>query len=319
MTVAAAAVGDRRYTRRYGSQRPWGLPMIEPAATAALPADWDAAADRYVERYHEQGFAVVRGVFGAGEVAELADAFDRIWKQGLGHPKSFRHGNVFFRVGTDPAIGRILRYMQWPAYIDPVLDRIRSDSRMLRLVAPLIGSSLKQIINQMHWKPPGAAMAEFGWHQDIRFRRPREAYRRPGESYVQTGIAIDSHRLESGAMRILPGSHRLGELLIGEGRVMDRALDDADLRRAGLDPASAVTLDLDPGDVALWHLYTLHGSGPNRSPRDRRLYINGYVNGAMCDRGEWTFRDGVPVPLGAPVLVHWEDLHVRPEPHYVDD
>ena len=293
--------------------------MIDPASTAASPGDGDASLPPHVHVYREQGFAVVRGVFAAAEVAELRDAFDRIWAEGMQHPRSFRHGNVFFRVAIDPAIGRILRYMQWPAYIDPVLDRFRTDPRMQGLVGPLIGCNLKQIINQMHWKPPGAAMAEFGWHQDIRFRRPREAYRHPGDSYVQTGIAVDRHRLENGAMRVCPGSHRLGELSPGDGRVMDRPLDDADLRRAGLDPAAAVTLDLDPGDVALWHLYTLHGSGPNRSPAERRFYINGYVDAAMCDRGEWTFRDGRPVPLGAPVLVHWEDLHVRPEPHYVED
>ena len=38
----------------------------------------------------------------------------------------------------------------------------------------------------------------------------------------------------------------------------------------------------------------------------------------MCNRGEWTFRDGRPVALGDPVLVHYEDLLVRPDPHYVD-
>ncbi|HYN38411.1 MAG TPA: phytanoyl-CoA dioxygenase family protein [Rhodospirillales bacterium] len=293
--------------------------MDNPASTAASPGDGDATPPAHVSAYWAQGFAIVRGVFDAAEVAELADAFDRIRAEGMRHPRSFRHGNVFFRIGEDARLGRTLRYMQWPAYIDPVLDRYRTDPRMLAIVAPLIGRDLKQIINQMHWKPPGAAMAEFGWHQDIRFRRPREAYRRPGESYVQTGIAVDRHRLESGAMRICPGSHRLGEVNLGDGRVMDRPLDDADLARIGLDPAAAVTLDLDPGDVALWHLFTLHGSGPNCSAADRRLYINGYVDAAMCDRGESTFRDGRPVALGAPVLVHWEKLHVRPEPHYVDD
>ena len=38
---------------------------------------------------------------------------------------------------------------------------------------------------------PGAAEAEFGYHQDIRFRRPRTAYRDPAGSYVQMGIAVD--------------------------------------------------------------------------------------------------------------------------------
>jgi hypothetical protein len=63
----------------------------------------------------------------------------------------------------------------------------------------------------------------------------------------------------------------------------------------------------------------VHGSGPNDSALDRRLYINGYVKAENCDRGEWTFRHGKPVPLGAPVLVHFEDLYAKPEPHYVDD
>jgi ectoine hydroxylase-related dioxygenase (phytanoyl-CoA dioxygenase family) len=273
----------------------------------------------HVTDYHRDGYAVVRRLFGPADIAELAGAFDRIWQVGLGHRRSFRHGNVFFGVAKDRHLGRVLRYMQWPSYFDPVLDRFRKDPRMLAVVEPLIGADVKQIINQMHWKPPGAAMADFGYHQDIRFRRPRSAYRDPAASYVQTGIAIDPHRLENGAMLVYPGSHRMGELSLGKGRVMERPLEGEDLRRVGLDPSGARVLELEPGDVALWHLYCVHGSGPNRSAMDRRFYINGYVSASMCDRGEWTFRGGEPVALGAPVLVHYEDLFVRPEPHYVDD
>src|SRR3546814_9544925 len=41
------------------------------------------------------------------------------------------------------------------------------DPRLLEILAPLLGGDLKQIINQLHWKPPGAR-AEFGFHQDSR-------------------------------------------------------------------------------------------------------------------------------------------------------
>jgi len=273
----------------------------------------------YVADYRVLGYAVVKGVFDDREISELGDAFDRIRAHGLGHPKSFRHGNVFFRVKEDANLGRILRYMQWPAYIDPVLDRYRLDRRLFEIIRPLVGDDVKQIINQMHWKPPGAAMHDFGYHQDIRFRRPRDAYRDPAESYVQTGIAIDAHRAANGAMTVFPGSHRLGELDLGAERVMDTRLADESVEHAGLSPRNAVALELDPGDVALWHLHTVHGSGANTTSGDRRLYINGYVRAENCDRGEWTFREGAPVPLGEPVLVHYEDLFVRPEPHYVDD
>ncbi len=52
---------------------------------------------------------------------------------------------------------------------------------------------------------------------------------------------------------------------------------------------------------------------------DRRIYLNGYVTAPNCDRGEWAFRGGEPCRLGEPILVHYEDLHARPEPHYVED
>jgi ectoine hydroxylase-related dioxygenase (phytanoyl-CoA dioxygenase family) len=87
---------------------------------------------------------------------------------------------------------------------------------------------------------------------------------------------------------------------------------------AGLSPSNVVELVLEPGDLALWSPYLVHGSGTNSSDHRRRLYINGYVRAEDCDRGEWAFRDGEPVPLGPePALVHYEALRERGEPHYV--
>lgn len=278
-------------------------------------------APDHVDDFHRRGYAVVRGVFAPAEVQALAAAFDDLRAEALRHPRSYRHGNFLCRLGDDAALGRIVRLVQWPSYANPVLDRVRRDARMHDLVAPLIGSNVKQIINQMHWKPAGAAAAEFAYHQDIRFRRPRNAYREPATSYVQTGIAIDRHGVDNGAMMMVPASHRVGELGLGQGgaAILDQSMADDDLRRVGLDPAAAEPLLLEPGDVALWNLFTVHGSGPNRAHGDRRFYINGYVAAQHCDRGEWTFRDGRSCPLGAPALVHYEDLHARPEPHYLDD
>jgi ectoine hydroxylase-related dioxygenase (phytanoyl-CoA dioxygenase family) len=278
-----------------------------------------SAIAQALEHYRAQGYAVLRGFFAPGEVAAMEAAFDRHWATGMAHRASFRHGNLFYRQGSDARLGRILRLVQWPAYVDPTLEAIRRDPRWLDLLAPLLGGDIKQIINQLHWKPPGAAGAEFAFHQDVRFRRPRSAYRDLAQSYVQTGIAIDAHRPESGAMRLLPGSQLLGEREIaGDRAVLDQAMAEGALAACGLDPSGLVDLCLEPGDVALWNLYTIHGSGPNRTAADRRFYLNGYVRAADCDRGELAFRDFKPVPLGAPVLVHYEDLHRRPEPHYIE-
>ena len=277
-------------------------------------------AQDYIEHYRENGFAVVKGLFRPDEVAQLTDAFDRVYAEGMVHQRSFRVQNVFFNISHDEALGPIVRMVQWPSYFNKELESVRRDPRILEILEPLLARNLKQIINQMHWKPPGAAMAEFGFHQDSRSRRPREAYRDLAVSYIQTAIAVDPHRAENGAMVVYPGSHRLGEVPFDPSRpTMTVSMNDEDLVQLGLDPAKVVTLELEPGDLALWSVHTLHGSGPNRSSIDRRLYINGYVIAENCDRGEWAFRDGAPCPVsGEPALVHYEKLHTDPGPYYVD-
>src|SRR5690348_14510899 len=98
------------------------------------------AIPAHVAAFETKGYAVVRGVFAPDEVRALAAAFDRVHAAALAHPRSYRHGNFLVRLGTDPALGRIVRLVQWPSYADPVLDRFRRDPRMHDLVAPLIGS-----------------------------------------------------------------------------------------------------------------------------------------------------------------------------------
>jgi ectoine hydroxylase-related dioxygenase (phytanoyl-CoA dioxygenase family) len=266
-----------------------------------------------IEHYETVGFGVLRGVFAADEMAELAAAFDRQWRIGMAEPESRRQGRLYYRIGEDAALGRILRLVQWPSCIDPVFERLRTDARIFALLRSLLGPDIKQIINQLHWKPPGAAAAEFAFHQDIRFRRPREAYRNLPQSYVQTGIAVDPHSAANGAMLFYPASHRLGEIdLAISGAVMDQAASGESLKRARLDPARLVVLELEPGDLAFWDLLAVHGSGRNLSDRDRRFYLNGYVRAADCDEGEWAYRDGRPCPL-APGTLPQGDPFLRME------
>jgi len=234
-------------------------------------------------------------------------------EEGVAHGRSFRHGNLFYKI-AEGADGPIVQMVQWPAYHRPLLDAVRLDPRFAALLAP----DVKQIINQLHWKAPGA-VGDFAWHQDSRFRQPAHCYRNLATSYVQTGLAIDPHGPGSGGMSFVPQSHVHGDLdLDTDSDVLGNAMRDSALERVGLSAANAVQLDLAPGDLVLWNPYLVHGSGTNRSSHQRRFYINGYVRAEDCDRGEWAFRDGRPVPLGrVPAMVHYEALRERGEPHYV--
>ena len=267
--------------------------------------------------YWRDGYAVVRGFFDISEIAEISAAIDQLQAEGVAHGRCFRHGNLFYNVVREGDGEAVVRMVQWPSYHQAVLNRVRLDTRFADLLAPLIGRELKQIINQVHWKVPGS-LSDFAWHQDSKSRRPAEAFRNLATSYVQTGLAIDPHTTQSGCLRFIRGSHLRGDLRMDcSSHSMGKAMKDAALEAVGLSASEAVDLLLEPGDLALWSPYLVHGSGTNRADHKRRLYINGYVRASDCDRGEWAFRNGRPVPFGPkPALIHYDELHERPEPHY---
>jgi ectoine hydroxylase-related dioxygenase (phytanoyl-CoA dioxygenase family) len=234
------------------------------------------------------------------------------------HPSTFRHQNKVIWVEQADGIGKVVRGMQWPSYEDDVLDAVRTDPRMLQIVKPLIGGDLKQIINQLHWKTPGAKIT-WGLHRDVRSRTPKEAFRELATSYVQCGLAVDRHWAGNGAMKIMPGSNKMNpddHQDHGGGRT---DTGETAYEKAGYDTGKFIDVEMEAGDVALWTPFTIHGGGMNTtSDSYRRLYINGYVIAENCDRGEWVFCNGEPVKLDLnnQAMIQFEQIKERPEAHY---
>ena len=273
----------------------------------------------YVTHLWQYGYSVVRGVYSKADIAVIAEEMDRLKAEARRYHSSYRDRNVVYVIRPHPTLGRHLRFIHWAAYISPVLARYRTDPRQLELLEPLLGNDLKQIANQVTWKTPNSEDTAFGFHQDARFRRPASAFRELAKSYVQTSLAIDRHRVENGCLKVYPGSHKLGTLdLPADRSVLDMEHENSVLARYGFDPERMVDVTLEPGDVVLWLPHTLHGSEPNHSQMDRRSYVNGYVIAENCDRGEWAFRKRRPCELGEPVLIQYDELYTRPEPHYIE-
>ncbi len=263
--------------------------------------------------YWNQGYLIIKNVFNEHEVAAMAAACDEWKKFGKLLGRTWRDRNTVIWVDKDEQNETMVRGMQWPSYHDHVMDSIRRDERLLALVEPLIGNHLKQIINQVHWKKPGS-QTSWALHRDVRSRRPFEAFRDLATSYVQTGIAIDPHRVENGAMQVVPGSHKdcSNNQFDHEGVSFVPEYDD--------DPRK-IDLIMDPGDVAFWTPFTVHGGGFNTTAgMDRRLYINGFVIAENCDRGELVWDHGHTVPLeGEQALIQCEHIHEYEHPVYPAD
>lgn len=274
-----------------------------------------------VEQLESEGYAIIRGFLSAAEIGEISAEVDRLYAEGLKHHATYRDHNLLFEVLNDPrARRRVVLQAHWTAWISPLMERMRRSEHYFRVLEPFLGADIKQITHQLHWKPPGAKYTSYRFHQDARFREGSIKSFDLLHSTVTTGLAIDRQTVENGALRIIPRSQRLGYLgLSDDGPIMVGQTQDEDLRRAGLDPASMVTCEMEPGDLLLWTLFTVHGSAPNVSSYDRRFMINSYVRAADSDRGEWAFRGGLSTPLGAePEVCKYEQLRERPGPFYIE-
>jgi ectoine hydroxylase-related dioxygenase (phytanoyl-CoA dioxygenase family) len=204
-------------------------------SSQALRREDPARIDADLAHYWREGYAVVRGFFSSDEIRDIAGVLDQLYAEGAAHGRCFRHGNLFYNVARSGEDSEpLVRMVQWPSYHQPVLNGVRLDMRFVDLLEPLIGRNLKQIINQVHWKAPGS-LGDFAWHQDSRFRRPPEAYRNLGTAYVQTGLAIDPHTVESGCMRFIPRSHLRGDLGMDRSKkALGSAMTDDALAEVGL-------------------------------------------------------------------------------------
>lgn len=276
------------------------------------------------EEYHEEGYPIVRQFVDGDALAALQAETARMYDEGLKHHATFRHGNLAFEILPEQDFRqRYVIQAYWMSWISSYFEQFRRSQSYFTLLEPFLGRDIKQVAQQIHWKPPGAGLTGYRWHQDLRFRPKRDAFRDIETSSVTVGLAVDPSTRENGCLQVVPGSHKLGYLGLsdeGDGQIMKGVSADDQLRAVGLDPADVVWLELEPGDLAIWGLMTVHGSLPNTSDQDRAFALSSYVRADTTDRGEWAFRDGVSTPLGdTPSLCKFEALHERPEPHYVTD
>lgn len=222
-----------------------------------------------IDRFHEDGFVVVPGVFSRAEIARMGRAFDRLRRlaESLTDREDFRGARfVLDRTPDRTVIHRIV----WCGTAAPVLGGFGRDERLVEMAADLLGSErMDHLINQAHFKQPNDGVA-FPWHQDSSNRRFGTEWTDVNGrgSYVQTAIAVDDHTEHNGPLRFIPGSNRLGHLGLERDGV--ELTDHVDTSRA-------VSATMRAGSVLLFGPYTVHCSSPNVSTVPRRTLINGYA------------------------------------------
>lgn len=227
-----------------------------------------------IDEFYDQGFLILRQVFEPQDIAAMSDACDRLKLMARDVEGSVLHRGANFavdQVDVDGVRQARIRRISWCGGAEPVMLDYGADPRLLSIAGDLLDSDeMNQLINQVHYKEPGDTV-QFPLHQDSHHRgygtdRWDDVDGRG--SYVQTATLIDPMTQDNGPLLFVPGSNRQGHLGLPTSK--DEWPDDVDI-------SDAVSVTGEPGDVAVFGPYTLHGSRPNTSTASRRVFINGYA------------------------------------------
>ena len=141
-----------------------------------------------------------------------------------------------------------------------------SDPVLLDAVEEIIGPDIMVYNSTYIIKEPNTP-SHVSWHQDLTY------WGLDSDHQVSAWIALSHANEVSGCMRMIPGSHRSGQLphVIPENDPNNVLYQSQTVKN--VDEGNAVSCPLKPGQASLHHGWVLHSSAPNRS-NDRRIGLN---------------------------------------------
>ena len=167
-------------------------------------------------------------------------------------------------------------------------DLIR-DNRIVDPVADLLGPDVFCWATDFFIKNPGDPR-RVTWHQDSTY------WGLSSPDVVAAWVAFTPSTVESGCMRVVPGSHLKNQLPHRDTFDTDNLLSRGQEVAVEVDERHAVDVLLNPGQMSLHHVRLVHGSEPNRA-RHRRIgfairYVPTYVRQLSGQRDSATLVRG---------------------------
>ena len=231
-----------------------------------------------VEQYRRDGFYFPVRVMSAAEARSYRDRLEEHERhQGAPLQSNMRHKvHLLFRWAN-----ALVRH---PTILDAVEDIVGPD-----ILCWTTNFFIKEARNP----------AFVSWHQDATY------WGLDPDDVVTAWVALSDAPIASGAMKVLPGSHR-GQLAHVDTFHPDNLLSRGQEISVEVDDRDGVFVPLEAGEMSLHHVKLVHGSEPNRTG-DRRIglairYIPPYVrqlkvrDSAMLVRGVDRFGHYDPEP-----------------------
>jgi hypothetical protein len=217
--------------------------------------------DAAIAQYRDRGYYFPLPVLRSNEVAECRAMLES-FETSQGHPIQ----------GAQRSKSHLL--FKW-------LDDLMRNARILDAVEDLVGPDIL-CWNSIFWIKEAHSASFVSWHQDLKY------WGLDCDDLVTAWVALSPATVESGCMRVLPGSHRKELLPHDDVYDADNMLTRGQEIAVTVDENQAKTMALQPGEMSLHNVRLAHASGPNRSD-DRRIGVSFHYMPTRSRQlvGEW--------------------------------
>ena len=178
--------------------------------------------------------------------------------QGVGYELQSASG----RKGEEAVAPGALRKITFPSKSQRAFSDLRRDPHLLAEVEACGLHAPQCLVDQVNLKLAHVGTG-FPFHQDARFVVGSTQGRIERKGGLNLVIALDRADAENGGFQVLGRTHTQG--------LIEFPYDLATMNDGVFDETHRVLVAMEPGDAVFFHPHLAHGSGPNPSPRQRRI------------------------------------------------
>ncbi len=213
-----------------------------------------------IDFFNENGFLRLEQVYPPDEIGQMTEDLGTIMQTHAKWEAGWRGAWRKEYMDEEEDKNALLVHIHELHHYSAAWTRAVTKPELADAIAQLLPSDSVEVHHStLHAKGPEAG-TPFPMHQDDPFY-PHEDGR-----YIDALIHVDNADEDSGCLKFLAGSYKLGKLEHIRGPEIEPYLPTDQYRIQ-----DAVSVPAKSGDVILFHIYTIHGSALNRSGRWRRL------------------------------------------------
>jgi 2-aminoethylphosphonate dioxygenase len=236
---------------------------------AAAVAQIGALDQDEIRFFHDNGYVVVRKLFGPGEVAEMIKCTNEVerWPEIAG-----RHMLYFEESSIDGE--RILNRAENIVPFHKYFRQLAGSEKMQGACGQLFDEQALLFKDKINFKLPGAG--GFEPHQDV-----QAGWARYAEKHITAMINVDRSTIENGCLEVAANWDNRG--LIGA--------EWEPLTPGQLSGIEFIPIEAESGDAVFFDSFIPHRSAPNRTASARRVLYFTYNTASAGDQLERYYAD----------------------------